>query len=273
MGVLRIIKVLTVNLLKWLQQEEKELVIFFSHRPTWMLARHFLVQRILGLPKKPDPRQLQKSEQIKQEIVAKGLTISHDWFTRHIPAFVQVFEKQQLKPPMRILEIGSFEGLSTVGLSLLAPGSLIAAVDTWEGSPENLDPHSTYYSKFSAVEAAFDENTSSIKGLKKYRMDSLGFFNEVLRSRPPTKELFDFVYIDGSHHANDVLLDGLLAFEILSPGGILVFDDYLWSPQPKPEDVRHPADGINTFLRFLRKEDFQLLMVGYQVAILKKPKT
>ena len=41
-------------------------------------------------------------------------------------------------------------------------------------------------------------------------------------------EYFDFIYIDGSHQAPDVLFDALLGFELLRVGGIMVFDDYLW---------------------------------------------
>jgi predicted O-methyltransferase YrrM len=41
---------------------------------------------------------------------------------------------------------------------------------------------------------------------------------------------FDFIYIDGSHVAPDVLLDAAMSFALLKPGGILAFDDYDWSP-------------------------------------------
>ena len=36
---------------------------------------------------------------------------------------------------------------------------------------------------------------------------------------------FDFVYVDGSHLALDVLVDAALAWRLLSPGGVLVFDE------------------------------------------------
>ena len=37
---------------------------------------------------------------------------------------------------------------------------------------------------------------------------------------------FDLIYIDASHYAPDVLSDAVLAFKLLKPGGILIFDDY-----------------------------------------------
>ena len=41
--------------------------------------------------------------------------------------------------------------------------------------------------------------------------------------------LFDLVYIDGSHSAKDVLLDSLLAWRLLRPGGAMIWDDYEWA--------------------------------------------
>ena len=39
---------------------------------------------------------------------------------------------------------------------------------------------------------------------------------------------FDFIYIDGSHQAPDVLLDALLGFKLLRTNGVIAFDDYVW---------------------------------------------
>jgi hypothetical protein len=39
---------------------------------------------------------------------------------------------------------------------------------------------------------------------------------------------FEFIYIDGSHDASDVMTDAVLAFQLLKEDGYLIFDDYLW---------------------------------------------
>lgn len=36
----------------------------------------------------------------------------------------------------------------------------------------------------------------------------------------------DLLYIDGQHHANDVLVDFALAWPLLKPGSVVIFDDY-----------------------------------------------
>jgi predicted O-methyltransferase YrrM len=39
---------------------------------------------------------------------------------------------------------------------------------------------------------------------------------------------FDFIYVDGSHQAPDVLSDAVLSFTLLKRNGVIAFDDYLW---------------------------------------------
>ncbi len=80
---------------------------------------------------------------------------------------------------------------------------------------------------------------------------------------------FDFVYIDGSHQAPDVLLDAILGFEPLRTQGIIVFDDYLWQePLPGGTDpIRCPKIAIDAFtniycrkLRIIGAPLYQLYM-------------
>jgi predicted O-methyltransferase YrrM len=61
---------------------------------------------------------------------------------------------------------------------------------------------------------------------------------------------FDFIYIDGSHQAPDVLLDAVLGFELLRDQGMMVFDDYLWQ-EPLAggvDPVRCPKMAIDAFV-------------------------
>ena len=61
---------------------------------------------------------------------------------------------------------------------------------------------------------------------------------------------FDFVYIDGSHLATDVLEDAVLTFRLVDGGGSIVFDDYDWG-QDLDEELR-PKPAIDVFLRVFR---------------------
>ena len=87
------------------------------------------------------------------------------------------------------------------------------------------------------VEARFDENVKLAIGTDRRRGVSCGRSSSAPRSRLPdmiaTGEApFDLIYIDGSHTAADVLTDAVLAFQLLRVGGVMIFDDYLWSMEP-----------------------------------------
>ena len=49
-----------------------------------------------------------------------------------------------------------------------------------------------------------------------------------------TNGAIDFIYVDGSHQAHDVLCDAILSFKLLRVGGIVCFDDYLWGRSAFP---------------------------------------
>jgi predicted O-methyltransferase YrrM len=133
--------------------------------------------------------------------------------------------------PARILEIGSFEGASACFLiETLAglPELTLHCVDTWEGGFEQradaVDMNS--------VEARFQHNVrSAIKaaGNKVNLTVHKGYSDLVLAKlfSQLGRGYFDFVYVDGSHEAPDVMCDAVLAFRLLKVGGIMAFDDYL----------------------------------------------
>jgi predicted O-methyltransferase YrrM len=63
-------------------------------------------------------------------------------------------------------------------------------------------------------------------------------------------ETFDWIYLDGSHEAQDVLIEAALAFKLLKAGGILVFDDYGWvEAVEKGGNVNNtPKPAIDSFV-------------------------
>ena len=77
---------------------------------------------------------------------------------------------------------------------------------------------------------------------------------DLIAERRP--EPFDLVYIDGSHQAPDVLTDAVLAFQLLKVGGVMIFDDYLWSmDRPGTQDVlMMPKPAIDAFLNIFQRK-------------------
>jgi predicted O-methyltransferase YrrM len=82
---------------------------------------------------------------------------------------------------------------------------------------------------------------------------------------------FDFIYVDGSHQAPDVLCDAVMSFRLLRPGGIIAFDDYLWQePLPYGADpIRSPKIAIDAFTNIYCRKITVLSMHLYQLYVRK----
>jgi len=171
--------------------------------------------------------------------------------------------------PTRILEIGSYEGASTCYLiSKLASQKEIEihCIDTWGGGVEHKEVN------MDLVEARFHHNTQHATKTAKHSVKlniHKGFSDYVLCKllTEKKKNYFDFIYVDGSHQAPDVLCDALIGFRLLRNQGVIVFDDYLWR-ESLPNDVdpiRCPKIAVDAFtniycrkIRILSAQLYQL---------------
>ncbi len=161
-----------------------------------------------------------------------------------------------LVKPQTILEIGAFEGASACYLieTLGSQSPLsVHCIDTWQGGVEH-QGHD-----MEAVEQRFDANTAlAISGakhrvtLEKYKGPSDAMLVHLLAKGYASR--FDFIYVDGSHQACDVLADAVLAFRLCRSGGVIVFDDYLWMAEGKDSvDLLHsPKLAIDAFTSIYR---------------------
>jgi predicted O-methyltransferase YrrM len=194
--------------------------------------------------------------QFRQEAVT--LKLSNDWFSLHVPYWLNLFEKTDLRSKnIQALEIGSWEGLSSYFTLKTLPNAKLICVDTWEGSDEHAKQD-----VLNSVEQNFDANTSNYKDrLSKFKGTSYRFFENY-----KNPEKFDLIYVDGSHHADDVMIDALKGFQLLDTGGVMIFDDYFWQFYKQVND--NPAAAINAFLK-LKKGSYQLRHVYCQLIIQK----
>lgn len=183
-----------------------------------------------------------------------------DWFSYYIPLWEKILGHLKGKPKLNFLEIGAFEGRSAIWLLeniLTHPTSRITCVDTFQGSMEDkkLGVDS------SKLEKTFRKNMKAGGFSEKIEIMK-GESRKMLKKLPESK--FDFVYIDGSHMAADVLTDALLSFYLLKEGGLLCFDDYYWEEEPNP--LHRPKMAIETFLKIFR-EQYELVHQGEQVIV------
>jgi predicted O-methyltransferase YrrM len=114
------------------------------------------------------------------------------------------------------LEIGSFEGLSSLFILSNWKNANVTCVDTWV---TNKDRSQFLDFNFNDVEKKFDLNLKSFS-FKKIKSTSVEAFKKI-----GEKSNFDYVYIDGSHNGVDIYNDALASFKILNVGGLIIFDD------------------------------------------------
>ena len=193
-----------------------------------------------------------------------------DWFSHVESVWEQLLTHIT---PSRVLEIGSYEGRSACFLieRIAAERPLeIRCIDSWSGALDDADGID-----LAAVEDRFDRNTAAaiaraahpvalhkIKGASHLQLAKLLAAGE---------GGFDLVYVDGSHHAPDVLADAVLGFHLLGAGGMMIFDDYLWPPGPNAscDHYRMPKPAIDAFVNIYRQQLELIRAPLYQLFVRK----
>tara|TARA_R110000868_G_scaffold155324_4_gene381735 strand:- start:189 stop:668 length:480 start_codon:yes stop_codon:yes gene_type:complete len=146
---------------------------------------------------------------------------------------------------------------------MVEDGGAITCIDTWEGGEEHakLDKQ--------LLEKTFEHNARVVRRMfpnreiRKAKGTSYQMLT-VLATQPDSE--FDFIYVDGSHLAKDVLSDACLSWPMLKRGGVMVFDDYMWGD--RRDALHRPKMAIDAFTS-LFAEEVSLMHVGYQCIIQK----
>jgi predicted O-methyltransferase YrrM len=180
--------------------------------------------------------------------------------------------------PTRILEVGCYEGAATCYLikSLASKKNIeLYCVDSWEGGVEHSDGGSAQ-SNMSEVEKRFHHNIRLAGDEVENRVDMIlcKNYSDIALSKllsEGKQGYFDFVYVDGSHQAPDVICDAILGFRLLRKGGVMAFDDYLWQEiLPGGTDlVRCPKFAIDAFTNVYCRKIRILSAPLYQLYIQK----
>ncbi len=158
-----------------------------------------------------------------------------------------------------VLEIGAYEGRSTVFLATFFPNARIDTIDTFAGSDEH-----KFIAGASRTEGVFDRNTAAFAArIRKHKGWS---YDHLPRLRAAGSQ-FDVAFVDGSHFSDDIYVDTFYAWAMLKPGGVLIWDDYLWSEYANP--LGDPRAAIDRFLD-VHAGEFEPLFAGWLVAVRKK---
>jgi predicted O-methyltransferase YrrM len=221
----------------------------------YLILKLFIFRKLSFLDKKFQKKYLTISKKTSS-FKSKG-RYSQDWFSYNIKYLSRIIYKYNLtEKNMNILEIGCFEGLSTVFFLTNLRNSNIHCVDPFFSFAENKDKD------FNQVFENFKNNTKEFQTrVRLSKTTSDDYFKKNLN------EKFDLIYIDGNHHADNVLRDARNSFKLLNKGGFIVFDDFLWGYYD--EINLNPIGGVKQFL-FENFFDLRVVSIGYQLVIQRK---
>lgn len=141
------------------------------------------------------------------------------WFDLSEAIAIQTIVKQ-LPPGSKLVELGSFQGRSSVAISaVLPPNSVLYCVDHFQGSEEHknlnldignlLDAFTTNIERFGVKDKIYTLVMSTTEAAEKFEPETL-----------------DLIFLDAAHDYDSVKTDVLNWYPKLKPGGYLFCDDY-----------------------------------------------
>jgi len=194
-----------------------------------------------------------------------------DWFSWNIANWQEWLAPLAGRPSIRFLEIGCYEGRATIWLLTNILTHQTARIDCVDRffDPDSADNDPAGYESRFDYNVRISRDGNKVRKIKSFSQESLR--NLKLYS-------YDAIYVDGSHAAADVLEDAVLAFRLLKPGGLMIFDDYEWIPisagndnsslANAPDPRLTPRAAIDAFLEVYNGQ-YELVAKDYQVAIKK----
>ena len=182
----------------------------------------------------------------------KNYIFTEDWFNDD---GLFILNEIDTTKELHILEIGSFEGKSTIWFLdniLQNKNSTITCVDPWMSYSQDHDSINSYKkekNEWDLIERKTKEiflhniveSTNSGKVIIRE-----GFSDKVLPSLITEQKMYDIIFIDGNHTAPYVMMDSIMSWSLLKNGGIIIFDDYTWRLD-KPTTLR-PKEAVDYFI-------------------------
>jgi len=185
------------------------------------------------------------------------MAFTNTWFLNQEPIHKKFISKKE----QTILEIGAFEGRSTLFFldHLEGDNSRLDTIDPFPSSDNTCPVYPELYN-------IFIKNVSPHPNFNK-----LTVYRDYSQNILPTflldQKKYDYILIDGSHLAKDVLFDAMMCFKLLKPGGIIFFDDYEWWGKGQ-NDPTLPKIGIDAFTSVF-KDELKIVQKDYHLVITK----
>tara|TARA_R110000803_G_C11859309_1_gene306941 strand:- start:65 stop:691 length:627 start_codon:yes stop_codon:yes gene_type:complete len=169
-----------------------------------------------------------------------------------------------------ILEIGSFEGKSTIWFLenlLQNNNSTITCIDPWTSYSQDTNSFNSYNKSdaewdFTSHKETFLYNISQ-SGVESKTIVKQGYSTEIIPQLILEQKQYDIIFIDGNHTAPFVLMDAVLSWNCLKSEGVMIFDDYTWG-----NGRLGPQLAIDSFINIFT-DYCDIVYSGYRKAIKK----
>lgn len=151
-----------------------------------------------------------------------GKDFTSDWITKKLDAWFEVLGPIKGQP-LSALEVGSYEGRSAVALLEYMPRCHLTCVDAF------FDPETE--KRFDHNLAPYGDRLIKLKGRAAAALDTLQSNNR----------RFDVIYLDCGKTRAGVFALSALAWPLLKPQGVLIWDDLRWGRDRPPAERPGPA--------------------------------
>ena len=209
--------------------------------------------------------------------MAGNYKFTKNWFSK---ADLEQHLKVDTQEEIHILEIGSFEGRSTVWFInniLKNENSSITCIDSWMNFYQNTNSANTYDID-TKTKSGVDFVRDNIKGTFSHNISETtqqhkvnvihGYSQTELPTLISQSKKYDIIFIDGNHTTPFVLSDAVLSWHLLSEGGIMIFDDYGWNNFGEGSITTTPKLAVDSFVKCF-KDYIEVLWVDCRYAIKK----
>jgi predicted O-methyltransferase YrrM len=154
-----------------------------------------------------------------------GKQFTRDWTTNKfdlwLPAILHLQDKV-----CSVLEIGTYEGRTSIAFLELLPLSHITCIDTFRDDREQRFDHNL---------SSYGSRVRKIKGRAAGALDTLA----------ASREQFDLIYLDAVKDKEGVFVLSALAWFLLKPDGVIIWDDMKY--QLKDNENECLGRGIQSF--------------------------